>query len=139
MTSLRDPKGAVPTKINSNQMLRMAVRFQNKNSAMKKNPLMGTNSDLGAMMQEDVYVAGAPCQTEVQDDSNDFLDAKPCFQPLMTEEVCGTSQKSGGNTILFNSGKGQLKNDNLESTLTNPKMVLTQVLRVDQIRQRRKS
>lgn len=61
MTSLRDPKGAVSTKINSNQMLRMAVRFQNKNSAMKKNPLMGTNSDLGAMMQEDLYVAGAPC------------------------------------------------------------------------------
>ena len=143
MTSLRDPKDAASAKINSNQMMRMAVRFQSKNSAMKlKNPsLMGTNSDLGAMIQEDhhLYVAGAPCQTEVHDDSNDFLDAKPCFQPLMTEEVCGTSQKSGGNTILFNSGKGQLKNDNLESTLTNPKMVLTQVLRVDQIKQRRKS
>ncbi len=47
----------------------------------------------------------------------------------MTEDLCGTSQKSAGNTILFNSNtKGGYKNDNIDKPLNNPKMALTQVL-----------
>ena len=61
---------------NNQQILRMAVRFNDKtNATRKRSSLRGINSDLKGLNVNYHTAQAAPCQTEVFEEADDLMDA----------------------------------------------------------------